>query len=237
MQRRNPAGRLLLLAAALAAAVFAVLYLRDRGLGFRDVLAWLEGLGPLLPLYWILLVAAAVVLLLPMPVIAPVGGFLFGAGLGTLYSVSGMVIGCTAAFLAGRRVLAGRTDAWLHRHPRLQGFNRGLEDQGWRFILSTRLLPGFPVKVSNYVFGGLGYPLKGFVVGNLLGLLPYQVAGAYAGSLLSDISDPARLAELTKSPLNLSVSLGGLAVAVLLLVYCIRRAARAMKRQTGAPAG
>lgn len=236
MQRRPPAGRLLILAAALAAATLAVLYFRGQGLGFRDVLSWLESLGPLLPLYWILLVAAAVVLLLPMPVIAPMGGFLFGAGLGTLYSVSGMVIGCTAAFLAGRRLLAGRTDAWMERHPRLQGFNRGLEDQGWRFIVSTRLLPGFPVKISNYVFGGLGYPLKGFVVGNLLGILPYQVAGAYAGSLLSDISDPARLAALTRSPLNLSVSLGGLVVAVLLLVYCIRRAARAMKRQTGAPA-
>jgi uncharacterized membrane protein YdjX (TVP38/TMEM64 family) len=237
MRRRDKPGKILLPAAALAAAVLAILYFRGQGPAFRDILSWLEGLGPLLPLYWILLVAAAVMLLLPMPVIAPMGGFLFGAGLGTLYSVSGMVIGCTAAFLAGRRVLAGRTDAWLDRHPRLHDFNRGLEDQGWRFILSTRLLPGFPVKISNYVFGGLGYPLKAFVVGNLLGLLPYQVAGAYAGSLLSDISDPARLAALTRSPLNLSVSLGGLLVAVLLLVYCMRRAARAMKRQGGAPAG
>lgn len=169
--------------------------------------------------------------MLPVPILAALSGFLFGAIPGALYNVVGMSAGCVLAFLLGRFFLSRHAGRWIDKHPRLRAFNRGLERQGWTFILSTRLLPGFPIKVSNYLFGGLGYPLKAFLIGNFIGLMPYQFAGAYAGSLLADLSDPAQLAAWAREPLGLAVSVLGLVAALLLLAYCTRRAVRSMREQ------
>jgi uncharacterized membrane protein YdjX (TVP38/TMEM64 family) len=218
-------------ALALAAAAALALWLRGHGFSLGALTAWLEGLGPWGPVYWMLIVLASVVFLLPVPILAALSGFLFGAIPGALYNVIGMSAGCTIAFLLGRLFLARRARFWMEKHPRLRAFNRGLENQGWTFILSTRLLPGFPIKASNYLFGGLGYPLKDFLIGSPLGLLPYQFTGAYAGSLLADLSDPGQLAAWSREPLGLAVSLAGLAAAAALLFYCIRRAVRGMREQ------
>jgi uncharacterized membrane protein YdjX (TVP38/TMEM64 family) len=227
-RRRTKLGLAILAALALAGAAYFIYAKRSGIPGISDLTAWLDGLGPWGPVYWILIVVAAVVLLLPIPMIAAVSGFLFGAVAGPLYSLAGMAAGCAIAFLLGRFFLSGKAAEWMEKNPKLRNLNRGLESQGWKFILSTRLLPGFPVKISNYVFGGLGYSLPDFLVGNLLGLIPYQVAGALAGSLVSDISAPGSLAALAREPLNLAVSVGGLIAAIILLVYCVRRAVRSM---------
>lgn len=218
-------------AAALVAVALLASWLAKQGYSLHAFTAWLQGLGPWGPAYWILIVIAAVVFLLPVPMLAALAGFLFGALPGTLYNVFGMSAGCAIAFLLGRLFFSEKARGWMEMHPRLRSFNRGLENQGWTFILSTRLLPGFPLKVSNYAFGGLGYPYRDFLIGNTLGIIPYQLTGAYAGSLLSDLSDPGKLAALTREPLGLAVSLGGLAAAAALLTFCVRRAMRAMREQ------
>lgn len=228
MKRRNSLVLLFAILPALALAVYFLLPLRHQLPSSSSLTAWLEGLGPWGPLYWILIVTAAVFLLLPIPMIAALSGFLFGPVAGPIYSLMGMEAGGTLAFLLGRFFLSGKAGAWLEKNPKLKNLNRGLGSQGWAFILSTRLLPGFPVKISNYAFGGLGYPLGHFMVGNLVGLIPYQIAGALAGSLLSDISEPGSMAKMAREPLNLAVSVTGLIAAIILLVYCVRRAVRSM---------
>lgn len=215
-------------ALALGAAAYALFPLWNRFPSLPVFTAWVDGLGYWGPFYWILIVTAAVALVLPIPMIAAVSGFLFGAVAGPIYSLIGMEAGCTIAFLLGRFFLSGKAAALMEKHPKLGKLNRGLGSQGWSFILSTRLLPGFPVKISNYAFGGLGYPLGHFMLGNLLGLIPYQVAGALAGSLLSDISEPGSMARLAREPINLAVSISGLIVAIILLIYSVRRAVRSM---------
>lgn len=222
-----------ILAAVLAAGAAAALalWLKRHGTGLDAFTAWLEGLGPWGPVYWILIVVASVVLMIPVPILAALSGFLFGAIPGALYNVVAMSAGCTIAFLLGRLFLSRRAGLWMEKHPRLRAFNRGLGRQGWTFILSTRLLPGFPIKVSNYLFGGLGYPLKAFLIGNPIGLLPYQFVGAYAGSLLADLSDPAQLAAWSREPLGLAVSVLGLVAAIALLAYSTHRAVRSMREQ------
>lgn len=221
--------RLLGTLVALAGAAYLFSRFQDGTLSLQALTTWLEAMGPRGPFYWILIVTAAVVLILPVPMIAALSGFLFGALAGPVYSLAGMEAGCTIAFLLGRLFLSGKAGEIMDRHPKLRKFNRGLEGQGWTFILSTRLLPGFPVKLSNYAFGGLGYSLKDFMLGNLLGLAPYQIAGAFAGSLLSDISEPGSLKALARDPWNLGISVAGLAAAIVLLVVCVRRAVRAME--------
>lgn len=222
----------MLAAAAAAIAALALAYwLRQRGVSLGEFTQWLESLGPWGPAYWILIVAASVVFLMPVPILASLSGFLFGALPGTLYNVLGMSAGCIVAFWLGRIFLSRRAGKWMERHPRLKSFNLGLERQGWTFILSTRLLPGFPIKVSNYLFGGLGYPWKAFLIGNPIGLVPYQLVGAYAGSLLADLSQPGQLAAWSREPLGLAVSLAGLAAAGGLLFFSVRRAVRSMREQ------
>jgi len=214
--------------AIVVGAAFLFFKLKASGFGLGDLTAWLNGLGPWAPVYWMLIVAAAVILIVPIPMIAAVSGFVFGPWLGPLYSLTGMEVGCLVAFLFGRLALAGKAGLWMARYPKLRRLNQGLETQGWKFISATRLLPGFPIKISNYAFGALGYSFQDFMLGNLLGLAPYQITGALAGSLLSDLATPGSVAALAREPVNLAVSVAGLAMGITLLVLSVRRAMRSL---------
>jgi uncharacterized membrane protein YdjX (TVP38/TMEM64 family) len=53
---------------------------------------------------------------------------------------------------------------------------------GWRTVALVRLVPLIPFKLSNYVFGWSRVPLRDFVLGTLVGVVPYSLANAYLGS-------------------------------------------------------
>ena len=72
------------------------------------LLAWVSDSGLLAPLAFIGLYAVAVAISVPGgTVFTLAGGFLFGAVLGTVYTVIGATIGAAVVFLAARTALGG----------------------------------------------------------------------------------------------------------------------------------
>ena len=119
-------------------------------------------------------------------ILSPAAGAIFGAVLGTLYAVIAATIGATLALLVTRYLLR---DAVLARFgPKLEKINRELEERGLNYLLFLRLVPGFPFFLINLAAGLTRLPLRIFVIGTLVGIIPGGFVYCNAGASLATIS-------------------------------------------------
>lgn len=113
-------------------------------------------------------------------------GAIFGSILGTLYAVTAATVGATLAFLVARYLLR---DAILSRFgPKLEGINRELETRGFNYLLFLRLVPLFPFFLINLAAGLTRLPLRTFVLGTFIGIIPGGFVFVNAGASLAGIS-------------------------------------------------
>ena len=160
-------------------AVIAVAALNRDALDVGALTTTVNGFGLWAPVVFVALFALATVAFLPGMVFALAGGVLFGPVLGTLYNLTGATIGAVLAFLAARYVAAG----WVREKagPRLDRIIRGVEDEGWRFVAFTRLVPLFPFNLLNYALGLTRIPLLAYTVATAMCMIPGALAFTYLG--------------------------------------------------------
>ena len=165
-------GLLLILVAGIAVAVVY----RDR----FDVAAlerWIQDAGIWAPLLFMAVYAVAAVLFLPGTLLTLAGGALFGPVLGTLYNLTGATIGATLAFLIARYLASD----WIAERTggRLKQLINGVEDEGWRFVAFTRLVPLFPFNLLNYALGLTRIKLSHYLLATYTCMLPGAMAYTY----------------------------------------------------------
>lgn len=116
------------------------------------------------------------------------GGFLFGTILAALYVNVGATTGATLAFLVSRYLLGN----WIQGkyHDRLQKFNREIEVNGYRYLLTLRLIALFPFYLINIMAGVTTTPIKTFIWTTSVGIFPGSLVYAFAGSRLNYIESP-----------------------------------------------
>jgi uncharacterized membrane protein YdjX (TVP38/TMEM64 family) len=190
-------GKLVGLALALAAAVVVARltglagYISLDGLGaLRD---WIDGFGVLAPLVFVAIYAVATVAFLPGTPLSLLAGLVFGPVLGTAWAVIGATIGATLAFLIGRYAARGLVEGWTSRDERLKRLDEGVERQGWRMLLVTRLVPLFPFNLQNYAYGITGIGLGTYVLLTAVCIIPGAAVYTFAGgSLASARQDPTK---------------------------------------------
>ena len=133
---------------------------------------YLEEVGFWGPILYIGLVSLAFILP-PAPdlILVAVSGSIFGSVMGTLYSLSGALLGATGSFYLAR---------WLGR-PLLQrqvsGQRLVLVDDfvgrlGFGLLFATRLVPGFNFSLISLAAGLTQISIVGFLAATLLGTLP-----------------------------------------------------------------
>jgi uncharacterized membrane protein YdjX (TVP38/TMEM64 family) len=114
------------------------------------------------------------------------GGLFFGWQIGAPATVIGATAGATLIFLIAKtslgEALARQAGPWL---ARLQD---GFKENALSYLLFLRLVPVFPFAVVNLAPAFLGVPLRTYVIGTLLGIIPgttaFSVAGAGLGSVV-----------------------------------------------------
>lgn len=184
--------RLFAAAAALVVGVGLTVFLLDPS-HTRELAEGTQRLGWLGPVVYVVLHALAVVVLLPGIFFPLAAGFLFGAWVGTLYSVAGKILGSTVAFWIARRMLRsgllpqGARRAF-ERFPLLHALHAQLDRGDWRTVALVRLVPLIPFKLSNYMFGWMGFRFRALLLGTLVGTVPYSLMTAYLGSLAADLT-------------------------------------------------
>lgn len=217
--------------AALVALVFALGL--DRYLTFESLsanrallLGWVAEYGAVAALAYIAVYAAVVAMSLPGAVFMTLaGGFMFGAALGTAYTVVGATTGATAIFLVARTALGdalrSRAGPWLTR------LEAGFRDNALSYLLVLRLIPLFPFWLINLVPAVLGVPLGIFVLGTAAGIVPGTFVFCLAGAGLGSVFDSGEAfsvgAVLTPTMI---AALAGLAILALVPVVYKRVKAR-----------
>lgn len=119
-------------------------------------------------------------------------GAVFGAVAGTVYSVIGATIGATAAFLVTRYLLHDLVQQRFG--TRLEGLNRELERRGFNYLLFLRLVPVFPFFLINLAAGLTRLPLRTFLVGTGMGIIPGGFVFCNAGASLASVATVSEIA-------------------------------------------
>ncbi|MDO8860582.1 TVP38/TMEM64 family protein [Haliea sp. E1-2-M8] len=211
------------------AGVLALLVYFDIHKQIASLLLWFESQGAWAAVWFILLMATAVVLLLPGVLLTTGAGFVFGVAKGTLYVVVGTTLGAILAFLVARYLFGARARRFITARARLHMLSEELTHDGWKIVLLTRLIPFFPSKVSNYFFGLTSVPLRGYTVGSLLGFIPFSLHSVYLGSIAADVTTLG-VRNVGRSPLEWTLYAGGFIATAIAVVWVTRLARRALYR-------
>jgi uncharacterized membrane protein YdjX (TVP38/TMEM64 family) len=119
-------------------------------------------------------------------------GAIFGPLMGTVYAVISASIGATLAFLLTRYLLR---DLALNRFgSKLEGINKELEEHGLNYLMFQRFVPLFPFFLINLAAGLTRLPLRTFIIGTAIGIIPGGFVYVNAGSSLASISSPGDIA-------------------------------------------
>jgi len=193
-----------------------------------DLLRWVEMQGLWAPLFFILIMAAAVVLVLPGLPLTAGAGFVFGVVAGSIYVVLGTTLGAVLSFLIARYFFGARARHYMLSRARLRAVGEEMTPHGWKIVLLTRLIPFFPSKLANYFFGLTPIYLRDYALGSLVGFIPFSIHSVYLGSIAADISTMG-VRDLGRTPLEWALYGGGFVATVIAVVWLNRLAQRALK--------
>lgn len=147
------------------------------------ILAFLDSLGPLAFIGFILLQAAQVVLApIPGEVTGLIGGFLYGPVLGVALSTLGLVIGSILAFFLARIFGRPFIERFIDRSV-LERFDYLLHHNGLFLVFVLFLIPGFPKDYLCFILGLGRLTLIEFImvssVGRFFGTVLLALSGGY----------------------------------------------------------
>ena len=153
----------------------------------RDALQWVDNLGAIAPIAFIVIYIIATVAFLPGSVLTLGAGVLFGVIKGSIYVFFGATIGATLAFLVGRYLARGWISNKIAGNQKFSAIDRAVGKEGLKIVLLTRLSPIFPFNLLNYGLGVTGVSLKDYVLGSI-GMIPGTIMYVYIGSLAGSIA-------------------------------------------------
>ncbi len=161
--------------------------------GLDRLRGWIDGFGAAAPLVFVAIYVVATVTFLPGTPLSLLAGLVFGPVFGTLWAVVGATIGATLAFLVSRYAARGLVEGWTAKDGRVRRLDEGVERQGWRMLLVTRLVPIFPFNLQNYAYGLTKIGLPTYVLLTAVCIIPGAAVYTFAaGSLASAGQDPTR---------------------------------------------
>ena len=176
---------------AVAALVVAMgwhklLTLKNIGLNYEALRAFIaQNLVAALAIYLAVYVAVVGLSLPGALILTLAGGLLFGWKIGTVATVVAATIGATIVFLVARSSLGegltSKVGPWLAR------LSDGFRENALSYLLFLRLVPAFPFVVVNLAAAVLGVPLRTYVLGTFIGIIPGTTAFAVAGSGLGSV--------------------------------------------------
>lgn len=141
-------------------------------------LSMLEGVGIFV---FILGHVVMTVLGLPGTILAIAGGAAFGLVWGTVWSVVGATLGAIAAFWLARHLLRGWVMGRFGHHPALKHLNQMVHQHGITCVLTLRFAPISPFSVLNFLLGLTALPLRPYVIGTFIGIIPGTLAYTWLG--------------------------------------------------------
>ena len=193
----------------------------------RDALTWVESLGIVGGLAFILIYIVATVLFLPGSILTLGAGIVFGVGFGSICVFVGATLGAIAAFLVGRYLAREWISKKIEGNQKFVSIDEAVAREGFKIVLLTRLSPVFPFNLLNYAFGITGVSLKDYALGSI-GMIPGTVMYVYLGSLAGDLARVGTGDQPTNLTVQWAIRIIGFFATVAVTVYVTRVARQAL---------
>ena len=146
---------------------------------------WLRQFGVLAPLVFIGLQTLQVIVApIPGQVVALVAGYLFGSFWGTVYSLTGVIIGSAIAFSLAKRFGRSFVVDVLHEDV-VARFDEFVDTVGVPGLFAFVIIPGLPDDAICFLSGLTKWRLRTFMAVIAVGRLPAYVFTVYAGGQLA----------------------------------------------------
>ncbi len=137
---------------------------------------WVESFGVIAPLIYIGLYLISTVFFLPGFPVTVLAGFVFGPLWGVFYASIASIISVASAFLVARYVARDLVEGWVKENAQFRKIDEQVEEQGWRILMVTRLIPIFPFNLQNYAYGLTKIRFWTFVFTSAVFMLPGTIA-------------------------------------------------------------
>ena len=222
-------ARLLLLAAVV---VGLLVFGRRAVAAIPQFTAWVDGLGALGAIAFVLAYVAVTVALVPASLLTLAAGAVFGLARGVPLVLVGASLGATAAFLVSRYAARDAVERRLARRPKLGAVMDAVSRDGRRIALLLRLSPLVPFGVLNYALGVTRLRLADFVVA-LVGIVPGTVLYVYYGTVAGSLAEAA--GGDGRSAAEWALLAAGLVATLLATLLVTRAARRALASATATP--
>ena len=221
---RLPIGKIVIGVVALAGLAMLA---RAGGAYIPRFAEWVNGLGFLGPIAFILGYAVAVVAFMPAFILTLAAGAIFGIGFGVLYVFIAAVLGSAAAFLVARYVARSAIEHRIAGNPRFAAIDRAVGAQGRKIVFLLRLSPLFPFVLLNYALGLTRVRFADYIIASI-GMLPGTLLYVYYGKLAGDVAALAGGAPVEKGAGYYTVLILGLVATVLVTLVVTRIARKAL---------
>ena len=177
----------------IAVGIVAVVYLVLRHYGITDdirlenvpkIKTWVTSFGRIAPFVYMGLYLVSTVFFLPGTPVTVLAGFIFGPLWGVFYASVASIISVSVAFLIARYVARDLVEGWVKDNAQFRKIDEQVEEQGWRILMFTRLVPIFPFNLQNYAYGLTSIRFSTFVLVSAIFMLPgtavfVQFGGAF----------------------------------------------------------
>lgn len=197
---------------------------------------WVDGMGALGPIVFIVGYATAVVAFVPGSLLTLAAGAIFGLAEGTFYVFLAASAGATAAFLIARYAARAAIERRIEGDPRFAAIDRAIGQEGRKIAFLLRLSPVFPFSLLNYALGLTKIRVGDYVVA-CLGMLPGTLLYVYTGKLVGDVAAVAGGAAPERGAGYWALLVIGLLATASVTFFVTRLARRALAHQTGEPSG
>lgn len=189
---------------------------------------WLEGLGAVGIVVFILAYILATVFFLPGVILTLGAGFAFGLLWGMVGVSIGSTAGAACAFLIARYFARQKVSRALSGKSNFRAIDRVVGEKGWRIVLLLRLSPLVPFNLQNYLYGLTAIRFWPYVLASWIGMLPGTLLYVYLGAAGRVGIKAAAAGETGRDPLEMVFFGVGLLATLVVTVYVTRLARRAL---------
>jgi uncharacterized membrane protein YdjX (TVP38/TMEM64 family) len=193
----------------------------------RSTLIWIEGLGYIGGVAFMVIYIIATLAFLPGSVLTLGAGVVFGVVLGSIYVFIGATLGAIAAFLVGRYLLRDWISKKIEGNQKFVAIDKAVAEEGFKIVLLTRLSPIFPFNLLNYAFGVTKVSLKDYTFASV-GMIPGTIMYVYIGSLAGDIARIGSQNQASNLTLQWILQIIGLIATIAVTVYVARISRQAL---------
>lgn len=223
-----------LLKAAIGLCALAALVLLGRLAGdyIGPFSQWVDGLGFLGPLVFIVAYAAAVVAFVPASLLTLGAGAIFGVIQGVLYVFVAATIGAGLSFLVARYVARDAVEKRLAGNEKIASIDRAIAAEGRKIVFLLRLVPIIPFNALNYGLGLTRVSFADYLVASI-GMIPGTLLYVYSGKVAGDVAELASGASVSQGTGYYAFLSLGLVATIAVTIVVTRIARRALTEATG----